>query len=156
MYWHQGCVNTATVSIQREGAKVRIHIYGGANTYLKNNSSNSIFLYWPHCEYRPRMHSHDNLVPQGFFPACIDFVPGGIYWKFEWRIGWWISIAIASDFRVDGARSPEILQKQGALGSGIAARNRTSLATFHRTLKNRNAALLSLFSEIAAMSVEES
>ena len=29
--------------------------------------------------------------------------------------------AIASDFRVDGAKSPEILQKEGVLGSDIAA-----------------------------------
>ena len=33
-------MNTATVSIQTEGAKVRIHICEGANTYFKNNSSN--------------------------------------------------------------------------------------------------------------------
>ena len=45
------------------------------------------------------------------------------------------TIAIASDFRVDGAKSPDIPQKEGALGSEIAARNRKSLATFHRTLK---------------------
>ena len=44
--------------------------------------------------------------------------------------------AIASDFRVDGAKSPEISQKEGVLGSEIAARNRKSLATFHRTLKS--------------------
>ena len=43
----------------------------------------------------------------------------------------------ASDFRVDGAKSPEILQKEGVLGSEIAARNRKSLATFHRTLKSQ-------------------
>ena len=60
------------------------------------------------------------------------------------------TIAIASDFRVDGAKSPEIPQKEWVLGSEIAARNRKSLATFHRT--NRNAALLSLVSEIAAIS----
>ena len=47
------------------------------------------------------------------------------------------TIAIASDFRVDGAKSPEIPQKEGALGSEIAARNRKSLATFHRTLKSQ-------------------
>ena len=41
----------------------------------------------------------------------------------------------ASDFRVDGARSPEFPQKEGAWGSDIAAGNRKSLATFHRTLK---------------------
>ena len=47
------------------------------------------------------------------------------------------TIAIASDFRVDGAKSPEIAQKEGVLGSEIAARNRKSLATFHRTLKSQ-------------------
>ena len=47
------------------------------------------------------------------------------------------TIAIASDFRVDGAKSPEIPQKEGVLGSEIAARNRRSLATFHRTLKSQ-------------------
>ena len=34
------------------------------------------------------------------------------------------TIAIASDFRVDGAKSPEIPQKEGVLGLEIAARNR--------------------------------
>ena len=47
------------------------------------------------------------------------------------------TIAIASDLRVDGATSPEIPQKEGVLGSEIAARNRRSLATFHRTLKSQ-------------------
>ena len=47
------------------------------------------------------------------------------------------TITIARDFRVDGAKSPEIPQKKGALGSEIAARNRKSLATFHRTLKSQ-------------------
>ena len=50
------------------------------------------------------------------------------------------TIAIASDFRVDGAKSPEILQKEGVWPvwcSEIAARNRKSLATFHRTLKSQ-------------------
>ena len=61
------------------------------------------------------------------------------------------TIAIASDFRVDGAKSPEIPQNEGVLGSEIAARNRKSLATSIATL-NRNAALLSLVSEIAAIS----
>ena len=45
------------------------------------------------------------------------------------------TIAIASDFRVDGAKLPEIPQKEGASVSEIATRNRKSLATFHRTLK---------------------
>ena len=47
------------------------------------------------------------------------------------------TIALASDFRVDGAKSPEIPQKEGVLGSEIATRNRKSLATFHRTLKSQ-------------------
>ena len=47
------------------------------------------------------------------------------------------TIAIASDFRVDGAKSPEILQKEGVLGTEIAARNRRWLAIFHRTLKSQ-------------------
>ena len=47
------------------------------------------------------------------------------------------TIAIASDFRVDEAKSPEISQKEGLLGSEIATRNRKSLATFHRTLKSQ-------------------
>ena len=52
------------------------------------------------------------------------------------------TIAIARDFRVDWAKSPEIPQKEGALGSDIAARNRKSLATSHRTLQSqRNIAL---------------
>ena len=47
------------------------------------------------------------------------------------------TIGIGSDFRVDGAKSPEIPQQEGVLGSEIAARNRRSLATFHRTLKSQ-------------------
>ena len=47
------------------------------------------------------------------------------------------TIAIASDFRVDGAKSPEILQKEGVSASEIATRNRKSLATFHRTSKSQ-------------------
>ena len=47
------------------------------------------------------------------------------------------TIPIASDFRVDRAKSPEILQKEGVLGSEIATQNRKSLATFHRTLKSQ-------------------
>ena len=42
-----------------------------------------------------------------------------------------IAQSIASNFRVDRAKSPEILQKEGLSGSEIAARNRKSLATFH-------------------------
>ena len=47
------------------------------------------------------------------------------------------TIAIASDLRVDGAKSPEIPQKEGILGSEIAARNRRSLATFLSPLKSQ-------------------
>ena len=47
------------------------------------------------------------------------------------------TIAIASDLCVDGAKSPEISQKERVWGSEIAARNRKSLATFHRTLKSQ-------------------
>ena len=43
------------------------------------------------------------------------------------------TIAIASDCRADGAKSPEIPQKEGLSGSKIATRNRKSLATLHRT-----------------------
>ena len=61
------------------------------------------------------------------------------------------TIAIASDFRVDKAKSPEIPQKEGVLGSEIAVRianrKRLSIASL-----NCNAALLPLVSEIAAIS----
>ena len=55
------------------------------------------------------------------------------------------TIAIASDFRVDGAKSPEIPQNEGVLGSEIAARNHKSLATFHRTLKSQCSIAFSCF-----------
>ena len=48
------------------------------------------------------------------------------------------TIALASDFRIDGAESPEIPQKEGVSASKIAARNHKSLATFHRTLKSQS------------------
>ena len=47
------------------------------------------------------------------------------------------TIAIASDFRVEWAKSPEIPQKEGVLSPEIADRNRKSLATFNRTLKSQ-------------------
>ena len=47
------------------------------------------------------------------------------------------TIAIASDFHFDGAKSPEILQKEGVLGPEAATRNRKSIATFHRTLRSQ-------------------
>ena len=61
------------------------------------------------------------------------------------------TIAIASDFRVDRAKSREVLQKEEILASEIAARDRKSLLVSIAPL-NRNAALLSLVSEIAAIS----
>ena len=58
MYWHQGCVITATVSIQREGGE-------GAGSYLRRcefmvqkEFLNSSFLYLRECEYRSHMYSH--------------------------------------------------------------------------------------------------
>ena len=50
-----------------------------------------------------------------------------------------------SDFRVDGAKSPDIPQKEGALRSEIAARNRKSLATFNRTLTSQCSIAFSCF-----------
>ena len=47
------------------------------------------------------------------------------------------TIAIASDFRVDRAKLPELPQKEGVSGSEIATRNRKSLAAFHRALKSQ-------------------
>ena len=93
---------------------------------------------------------------EGLFPSpypshperCFGFCQGKPQNLARQRIR---TIAIASDFRVDGAKSPEIPQKEGVLGSEIATRNRKSLATFGAPL-NRNAALLSLVSEIAAIS----
>ena len=61
------------------------------------------------------------------------------------------TIAIAIDFRVDGAKSPGVPQKKGFGAQKsqpeIADRQRLSIAPL-----NRNAALLSLVSEIAAIS----
>ena len=65
------------------------------------------------------------------------------------------TIAIASDFRVDGAKSPEIPQQEGALGSEIAARNRRSLATFHRTLKSQCIIAVSCFGNRAISGVRD-
>ena len=47
------------------------------------------------------------------------------------------TIAIASDFRVDGAKIARNPAERTGLGPGIAALNRESLATFHRTLKSQ-------------------
>ena len=78
--------------------------------------------------------------------------PRSLNWAHQNR-----TIAIASDFRVDGAKSPEIPQKEGVLGSETATRNRKSLATFHRTLNwapanggVTNGGLIGLFSPFSA------
>ena len=76
MYWHQGCVNTATVSIQREGAKVRIHICEGANTYLKNDSSKLFSCIGASANTGPTC-IRTTINSSRFFPACIGFVPEG-------------------------------------------------------------------------------
>ena len=53
-------------------------------------------------------------------------------------------------FRVDGAKSPDILQKEWVSGSEIAARNRKSPATFHLTLKSQCSVALSSLGNIAS------
>ena len=65
------------------------------------------------------------------------------------------TIAIASDFRVDGAKSPEIPQQEGVLGSEIAARNHRSLATFHRTLESQCSVAVSCFGNRAISGVRD-
>ena len=65
------------------------------------------------------------------------------------------TIAIASDCRVDGAKSPEIPQKEGVSGSEIAARNRRSLATFHRALKSQCSIALSCLGNRAISEVRD-
>ena len=47
------------------------------------------------------------------------------------------TIAIASDVSADGAKPPEITQKEGVSTSEIVTQNRESPATFHRTLKSQ-------------------
>ena len=65
------------------------------------------------------------------------------------------TIAIASDLRVDWAKSPEIPQKEEVLGSEIAAWNRRSLATFHRTLKLQCGIAFSCFGNRAISGVRD-
>ena len=65
------------------------------------------------------------------------------------------TIAIASAFRVDGAKSREISQKEGVLGSEIAARNRKSLAIFHRTLNSQCSIALSYLGNRAISGVRD-
>ena len=69
LYWHQDCVYTATLYIQREGAKVRIHICEGANTYFKIDSSKYFPAFGPQCH----VFAQNKFLPEG-----LGFVPGGI------------------------------------------------------------------------------
>ena len=70
-------MSTATVSIQREGAKVRIHICEDANTYFKNNSSKILPVFARVRIQAPHVFAQ-KLIPKEIYPACIGFVPGGI------------------------------------------------------------------------------
>ena len=65
------------------------------------------------------------------------------------------TIAIASNFRVDGAKSPEIRQKERVPSSEIATRNRKSLATLHHTLKSQCKVSQSQIAIIAAILVRQ-
>ena len=67
MYLHQGCANTGTISIQRAGAKVRIHI-----------SKIIPQKYFPVFALMRIQAPHvfaQKSIPQEFSPACIGFVP---------------------------------------------------------------------------------
>ena len=52
-------------------------------------------------------------------------------------------------------KSPEIPQKEGVLGEEIAARNRRSLATFHRTLKSQCSIAFSVLGNHAISGVRD-
>ena len=69
MYWHQGCANTGTISIQRAGAKVRIH-----NSKIIPQTYFPVFALMR--IQAPPVFAQ-KLIPQECFPACIGFVPGG-------------------------------------------------------------------------------
>ena len=68
-------MNTATVSIQTEGAKVKIHICEGANTHFENNSSKNVPVFARVRIQAPHLFVQ-KYIPQYFYPACIGFVPG--------------------------------------------------------------------------------
>ena len=70
-------MNTATVSIQREGVKVRIHICEGASTDFKSNSS-TIFSVFARVRIQAPYVFAQKSIPKVIFPACIGFVPGGM------------------------------------------------------------------------------
>ena len=74
-------MNTATLSIKTEGAKVRIHICEGANTYFKHNSSNIFPCIRASANTGPTF-IHAKINSPRFFHACIGFVPGGMF--FAW------------------------------------------------------------------------
>ena len=70
-----GCVNTATVSMQGERAKVRIHIGEGANTYFKKNFSKIVSCICASANTGPTCN-RAKINSSRIFPACIGFVPG--------------------------------------------------------------------------------
>ena len=91
-----------------------------------------LFYDWSHPQYGWEFLD-GSLEDRGF---ATRWFPKGWFWRMtlthQNR-----TIAIASDFRVDEAKSPEIPQKGVVSGSEIVTRNRKSLATFHRTLKSQ-------------------
>ena len=86
------------------------------------------------CYWQPPPHEHNLACFKKQLTQNPDLK---LVWGVVSKLGQNCTIAIASDFHVDEAKSPEISQKEGLLGSEIATRNRKSLATFHRTLKSQ-------------------
>ena len=77
MHLHRNEFPTATVSIQREGVNVQIHVCEGANTYCKNNSSIILSCICASANTGPAC-TCAKINSSRFFPACTGFVPGGI------------------------------------------------------------------------------
>ena len=77
MYWHQGCANTDTISIQRAGQS--------ANTYFKNNSSKIFSCIRTRANTGPTC-IRAKINSSRFFPAYIGFVPGGKFVPFDCRV----------------------------------------------------------------------
>ena len=86
----------------------------------------------------PGNNTGDRYFPKNVLPAHLRKLVRDLFLAHQNR-----TIAIASDLRVDGAKLPEIPQKEGVWGLEIAARNRRSLAIFHRTLKSQRSIALS-------------
>ena len=84
MYWHQGCVNAATVSIQREEAKVQIHICEGANAYFTNSSLKICSCICATANTTSTCICATSNSSR-FFHACIGFVSGGTLGRKHFR-----------------------------------------------------------------------